>query len=429
MIQFIELIALLYKNYVSILFLDIFLASNKRRNSFLFYLYLFIITFLFLLIYKLSYPIKIVSTILSLGIIFSFLYFYKDMFSKKIIYTLILLVLIGTSEFLSSTFLLSFNITINLFETNIIFSFLQTLFTGTLMLITVLIIKTIKLKKKTIQLNYLLIVSPLLSVIMLYILFLVFVNNYNNNTLYLLYSIMVLLVFISNIAIILIIKYILEVKLENQHYKFLKDSLANTKHHYDDLIHIEKRIKGIRHDLKSDYLHILGLLNSKKYDNCKLVISNMLDDITNLSNIINTGNTGLDAVLSTKIATAQTKNISISPIIALPNLSNLIVDEIDISLICANILDNAIEATIQCPEDNQKIDFQINYNYLLKKIIISCKNTTIYTNISASTTKQDKENHGIGLNNIISISKKWNGNVAYDIKEKKFIIVVSLYCT
>lgn len=431
MIHFIELIAfisLIYKNYVSLLFLDTFLAANKKRKSYILYLYLFIITFLFLLIYKLSYPFKIISTILSVGIIFSFLNFYKDPLNKKLVYMLILLVLISTSEFLSSTLLLSFNIGINIFETNIIFTFLQTLFTGILMLIIVFIIKSIKSKEKNIQLNYLLIIFPLLSSTMLYILFLTFVNNYNKNILYLLYSIMVLLVFISNIAIILIIKYITKVELDNQNYNFLKKSYTNMKHHYEDLIQMEERIKGIRHDLKSDYLHILGLINFKKYDECKLVINNILDDITSFDNIINTGNTGLDTVLSSKISIAQAKNISISPIIILPNFDKLNIDEIDISLICANILDNAIEATTQCPKENQKIDFQISYNPSLKKLIINCKNTTVYNTLPKSTTKKNSENHGIGLKNIISISKKWKGNVSYDIKEKVFIIVVSLYC-
>lgn len=48
---------------------------------------------------------------------------------------------------------------------------------------------------------------------------------------------------------------------------------------------------------------------------------------------------------------------------------NLKVNEVDISVICTNIFDNAIDVTEQCSVNNRIIDFQICYDVFLESVI------------------------------------------------------------
>lgn len=425
--MFFQFIIMLIKNYLEVFFLDEMLTPKKKRKSYAFYFYFFISTICFTLFFNILYPIDNLSTLLSLAIIGGLSVFYNDKVYKKLICFFILIVLIMVSELISGIILMDIGITVIQFETNYFLSSAQTLLTSFIMFLSTITIKLIRKKQTNIKINFLFIIYPLLSSITLYIYYLILINKYQESINNILSILMVFFILISNILIIPIIKNITKIELDKQNLSFEKELIQMSKRHTNDLLSLDVKTKCIRHDLKAGLLHISGLLKTEKYEECKILLDNLLGTVADLNNIINTGNIGIDTVISAKIEVAKSKNINISPTIAIPDLNTIAIDEFDVSLISANILDNAIEANEYCPKENRYIEFQLSYDFQLQNICISSSNPTISKKMPKITSKRNKNTHGLGLQNVKNISEKWKGNLNYDIKNGTFYIVITLH--
>ena len=98
--------------------------------------------------------------------------------------------------------------------------------------------------------------------------------------------------------------------------------------------------------------------------------------------------------------------------------------------IISNLLDNAIESCIKY-NGNKFISLKILHEkeYILINVINTTSNTKVNYNGSAlKTSKEDKENHGLGTQIINDIAYKYNGNVKYEIVDNQFIANVMLEC-
>ncbi|WP_414732892.1 GHKL domain-containing protein [Acetobacterium carbinolicum] len=412
-------------NLISLLFFNIFCFKSSITKNSLFYTYFIIITIIsgyFLHYFKSSF----VLIILNLGILLSFLMFYDCKPIHKILYSVILIVIMSVSELISGLFLINIcNISIQHFTTNPAYIALNTILKNIFLLITILLIKICKnrIQQSSNDIpKLLLLIYPLTSIIILVTFYwsVTFELWHNKATLMVIISIFLLL--ISNIAIIHLLKTIIESERKNQRLDFMEKYISLTKKHQKDLAQLQKETRKIRHDLKSCLLYILGLLNSKKYNECILNIENLIGQTSLLDNIINTGYDGLDAILTSKIITANEYNVKITLILTLPTPEELVVSEFDLAMICANILDNSIEACVTYDE----IKLNISYEKNISTIRIICQNPTELTEKTKRTTKADKHNHGFGLENIKDLTKKWNGMLQYDISNGVFTIIISL---
>lgn len=174
-----------------------------------------------------------------------------------------------------------------------------------------------------------------------------------------------------------------------------------------------------------DYKHKIFLL--------KYWIDN--EDLKSLKNFVNnentifsqklfyikTGNDIIDALINTKQKLAEENNIIFSTNISIP--SNCSVSDLDFICILGNLIDNALEA---CENQNQKyIDLTIKeINHLLIiKVINSYKDMLPKKFI---TTKKDKSLHGIGLENVKNLVKKYNGSYKISQNQDEVITIITL---
>ncbi|WP_207636411.1 GHKL domain-containing protein [Alkaliphilus metalliredigens] len=110
---------------------------------------------------------------------------------------------------------------------------------------------------------------------------------------------------------------------------------------------------------------------------------------------------------------------------------NLTIDDIDLSIVLSNVLDNAIEACISSNSVNMTIDLKmyVNEGYLIIKIV-NTKSPSYFIDeesIEQSfTTKPDKSNHGIGLRNIKKVIVQNNGYIKLNDKGTVMEIQIAL---
>lgn len=179
-----------------------------------------------------------------------------------------------------------------------------------------------------------------------------------------------------------------------------------------DILHT---IKSQRHDL-NNYLSVLyGLLAMKDYEEAKDYITKINNRIHNMNSIIETNNPVITALVSIKRNKAFEENIEMDLDLELP--TDIIIEDVDLSIIIGNLLDNSIEAC-RLVEDNMAKTIVLNIRTENDNLIIESENTksqSIKLNVdnitSRFTIKKEKEKHGLGLGNIEYIVNQYNGTM------------------
>lgn len=425
----ISCLSIILHNAIALYFFDLFLERNPYSKRSIFYI-VFMILSLSLGIFVSFHSATWQVSLLTLINLYVLSLFYTARTVYKIVYIALLFIFMSISELLAGFILMLFGITIEAFISTPIFLITLSVLSLVMLFGFVTVARILKNNALTISKNLLLLLYPITTFI--YLLSLYHFVTYGHTKildkqqLYFLIFIIVL-VLLSNVAIIYLIRNTIQYEVRQKQLDFIDEYLKLGKQHQEDLIQLNRKTKKIRHDLKNGLLHISGLLRSGNYNACQDLLNRLLGTVSNLENKIMTGFDGLDAVISTKITLAESKNIKFHHFIILPEKNNLLISEYDLSLICANILDNAIEASENCPHDHKEIEFQMTYEPSIRCLRLYCMNSTIHSNMISKTTKRDTENHGFGLDNISDLVKKWNGTLFYEISDQKFIIVISLY--
>jgi sensor histidine kinase regulating citrate/malate metabolism len=126
-------------------------------------------------------------------------------------------------------------------------------------------------------------------------------------------------------------------------------------------------------------------------------------------------------VLNVKISEAKRKGIEVVYKIT-SNFEGF--DDLDMCYILGNLLDNAITATLQC--DKPFIDFLAATNNGRLKINIKNSFNPKKINPDFSTTKQKKDNHGLGLKSVKRLVKKNEGDIDYFYNGDVFTVLLVL---
>ena len=231
--------------------------------------------------------------------------------------------------------------------------------------------------------------------------------------------------FISSILLIsLIFGLILKIS-ENYNQK---QNIALLELQNEMLIKAEQNTEQIFQLWRSsihDYKHKIFLLkywmDNEDLKSLKTFVNNENNIFSQKLFYIKTGNDIIDALINTKQKLAEENNIIFSTNISIP--SNCSVSDLDFICILGNLIDNALEA---CENQNQKyIDLTIKeINHLLIiKVINSYKDMLPKKFI---TTKKDKSLHGIGLENVKNIVKKYNGSYKISQNQDEVITIITL---
>lgn len=215
---------------------------------------------------------------------------------------------------------------------------------------------------------------------------------------------------------------------EGYHSIYLRMQLENQMNHYADLEKRNQDLKGFRHDMKN-HLEILSrLIEERKTTLAVKYISDMKDGMQNRGKqIIETGNPIIDAMLSEKIHTAREQGITVKDEIFISQ--GIGIDSLDGCILFGNIMDNAIEACVKIPSEEER---KIRIKMTSKADMLICRFTnTIHKEIlidkNLKTTKDNAEMHGIGVKNIKKSAEKYGGTVSFEKKEGEFEVSFVLF--
>ena len=227
-------------------------------------------------------------------------------------------------------------------------------------------------------------------------------------------------------TILLIIKISISDKEHEETSILLSKQLENQVEYYEKINSIYSEFRSFRHDYNN---HILCLKNILEENDIPQALD-YLSDIQTFSSIYknqyNTGNIIMDALLNDKNEKAQKNNtyLEFSGYIPTSGISN-----VDLCIIFANSLDNALEACVKSDKNLQK-KISINADFKQGYFFLTVSNP-YFEEIQIKkdifiTSKNDSQNHGIGISNIKKTVKKYSGNTNIEIENNIFILSIEL---
>lgn len=199
---------------------------------------------------------------------------------------------------------------------------------------------------------------------------------------------------------------ILKIKRQDLEILELKHCNELQYKYYEDKNYQDNEIRRFYHDMKNHILMIQEAENS----NSKIYKENLLKDLSNYETTICSGSKVFDILVNAKKKEAEPQGINFE-ILVRKNISCInFIDERDQCSIFGNLLDNAIENSIKCDQPQIKLCIDVVNNFF----VLVIKNTYVPSDLNRSgrfflTTKNDKQNHGIGLQSVKYSVEKYDG--------------------
>lgn len=196
--------------------------------------------------------------------------------------------------------------------------------------------------------------------------------------------------------------------------------------HFYEIDNMYKKMRGWRHDYHNHIQVMKAYLELGKIEEMKNYLDDLSHDLETIDTVIKTGNLMIDAILNSKIAIANAKEINVNAKATVPQ--NMKIPDLDLCVIIGNLLDNAIEG---CEDlENQEDRFiRIYIREMKGQLYIYVGNSfgreIKKVNKQYLTTKAGQD-HGFGLRRIDSIVEKNNGYINRQNEEGVFVTEIML---
>ncbi len=206
--------------------------------------------------------------------------------------------------------------------------------------------------------------------------------------------------------------------------------ISQQNKYYDNQLNLMKEsiagTKALRHDFNNHISTIYALAESDEKEKLLVHISEIISTGRDKIRYASSGNMAIDSIINFKIQEAMQKDIKITHEIIVPEAMNI--PSFDITVILGNLLDNAIRAA-DSADESKYIDIKAWYSKsrLFFKIENAYSGKIITENNKLVTTHSDKENHGIGLENVRKVLNKYDGNMNIEYKNNIFSVLILMY--
>ncbi len=262
---------------------------------------------------------------------------------------------------------------------------------------------------------YFLLVSILCLFLSIIIYHISLYSNINNN---LIYIILFILLFINFIILNILDSYY-DNLIETTKDKIINRQIENERDYFVDLVSNYKISNKEVHDLKNKLYLIKDLINKDK-EKALTLIDNICNIVDKPNQINYSNNYYINSLINSKLKNLENNKV-FKYDIRIDKINDLNIEMLDILVILGNLLDNSIEHINQLDNGYLELSMIVNVNCL--SIMV---NNNTKDNISLLTSKENKLLHGIGLNSVKNLVKKYNGVINIDTNNNEFKVEILL---
>lgn len=181
--------------------------------------------------------------------------------------------------------------------------------------------------------------------------------------------------------------------------KSLEDEIRKQYTYLEEAKKRNEQYRMFQHDINNHFLVLSGLIREKKYKEAETYFDKLHGSADRLVIGIETGNPVLDALLREKIGFAVANGIIVEHDVQIS--TDCGAEDMDLCIILANALDNAVHACRRVTEKQPEISVTVRRRH--RFLIIEVINTTVQV--------QGRPEYGTGLNNIRQTVEKYDGTM------------------
>lgn len=198
--------------------------------------------------------------------------------------------------------------------------------------------------------------------------------------------------------------------------------------YYDEIEVMYRKMRSWRHDYHNHIQVLKANMSLQQYDQAEEYLDKLEEELTCVDTVLKTGNVMVDAILNSKLSLIQEKKIAVDATAIVPG--NIAISGIDLSILIGNLLDNAMEACVQIPEEKDRF-IRIYIDIVKKQLYISVTNSMVgKAKRAGGYFLSSKEgNHGFGLLRVDSIVSKYHGYLNRQTEDRLFATEVMLPLT
>lgn len=328
---------------------------------------------------------------------------YKCSFLKKIFRITIMISILMILELISIPCMNFINIspsTDNSYNSVIGVIFVRTI----TMFVSYLLNRYMNSKIKEITVPHIYYIFFILILISTLYLFIVSLENDNLNLINIIIRGFVLI--IVNLIIIIMDEKIYSLIIETNEKNILKEQNRAYENQIEIIKQSNESIRAIKHDMKNHLITLNELIKNNNYDEYKIYMSKILEDIDGNS-FSASNNFIVDSIVNFKLR--QLKDTKINVNINIP--SNINILAYDLTIILGNLLDNAITAIEQSEKKYISLKINCNMGNLIILLDNSYNGKIALDDGKLKTTKSLKDGHGIGLKSVENVLKNYDGDI------------------
>ena len=242
----------------------------------------------------------------------------------------------------------------------------------------------------------------------------------SNTYSYIVYAVLLMLIFSSYLSIYFICierNQIEKYRVENQMLRAGAEQIAMSRANLEDL-------RRIRHDMKNAYTYMSTLLTQQKYDDLRKILDSFSPSKLIPEFYVDCGNSDVSAILTAESSKAHAKGIRLQHTLVVPPV--LPFESGELFSLLSNLIDNAIDSNVRYGLDDD-ISVQINLKGEYLYICVTNKlpeNTNIQALMEFKTSKNNPQDHGLGIQIVQRLTQKYNGHFLADVVNQHFVAEV-----
>lgn len=211
---------------------------------------------------------------------------------------------------------------------------------------------------------------------------------------------------------------------EERQNHMLQNQIEEIKAHVEKVEKLYQEIRGIRHDMGNHIMILQNLYEKREYQEAKAYMTQLKQELDKITPEIKTGNPITDIILTEKQKEAEEKGIAFHCNFHYPQSTKINV--FDISVILNNAITNAMENVNVRDNPYIEISSYREKNAYLIEVKNSFSNELLLNEKTGlpKTTKEEKDKHGFGLENIRRVAQKYFGDM--DITQKDQLVTLTV---
>lgn len=198
------------------------------------------------------------------------------------------------------------------------------------------------------------------------------------------------------------------------------------RENYEMIMQVDEDSRRRKHEMKHHMQTIYSLLNAQEVEKAGEYIEKMIQETDQLAEMTYSENIVVNSIVGIRLNQAKGKGIAVQSHIHVP--ARLEIDDVDLSSLLSNMLENAIEACMRM-ENQAGAYIHLEIRKKQRFLFIECENSVDREEIlkpDRATVKDDPKKHGFGLRAMNAVAEKYSSIIQIERDPDRFTVRTNL---